>query len=208
MGNKSSPKPAEPPALETRVRKRARRDSIRRALLSTLVIAGALPVAIAAPKVLSLLKKEHLDAFVLQDPRQRLYETAARLKRKGLIEFRIENGRKKMHLTQAGRDQIQKITARTKSITQPRKWDERWRMVMFDIPEKKKQLRNRIRLIVRNLGFYCLQDSVWVYPYDCEEVIALIKTDLRIGRDLQYVIADAIEYDVPIRDYFDLPQQR
>ncbi|MEK7155544.1 MAG: hypothetical protein AAB734_01560 [Patescibacteria group bacterium] len=193
--------------LETNVRKRARRDSIRRALLSTLAIAGALPVALAAPKVLSLLKQEYVDMIIPLDPRQRLHETASRLRQKGLIEFRMEKESKRMYLTQKGRDEIQRLEARERSIPQPKKWDERWRIVIFDIPENRKSLRNRIRLLVRGLGFYCLQDSVWVFPYDCEEIITLLKTELHTGRDLLYIIADAIDYDIPIRRHFDLPMR-
>jgi DNA-binding PadR family transcriptional regulator len=196
-----------PTSLEAGVRKRARRDSIRRALLSTLAIAGALPIAIAAPKVLSLLKREHIDAIIPADPRQRLYETASRLRRKGLIEFRTENGRKKMVLTPKGRAENRRIESHVRSIPQPRKWDKRWRIIIFDIPEKRKQLRDRIRELVRGLGFYRLQDSVWVFPFDCEEIITLLKTEFRMGRDMLYIIADAIEYDIPLRQHYGLPLQ-
>ena len=205
MVEESNEKPNSKPSLEERVRKRARRDSIRRALLSTLALAGALPIALAAPKMLSLLKQEHIDMIIPADPRQRLYETASRLRRKGLIEFRTEKGRTKMHLTQKGRDEIRRIESHTRSIPQPKKWDERWRIIIFDISESRKSLRDKIRLLVRGLGFYRLQDSVWVFPYDCEEIVTLLKTELRTGREVLYIIADAIEYDVPIREHFGLP---
>ena len=191
--------------LEEAVRKRARRDSIRRAFLSVLALAGALPVALAAPKVLSLLKQEHVDMILPIDPRQRLHETASRLRRKGMIEFRIEKGKKKMLLTQKGHDEIRRIESHTRSIPQPKKWDERWRIVVFDISEKRKSLRDRIRLLVRGLGFYRLQDSVWVFPYDCEEIVTLLKTELQTGREVLYMIVDALEYDIPIRQHFGLP---
>ena len=58
---------------------------------------------------------------------------------------------------------------------------------------------------MKEMGFLRLQDSVWVFPYDCEEVIALIKADLRIGKDVLYTIVEKIENDKPIKKHFDLP---
>jgi DNA-binding PadR family transcriptional regulator len=190
---------------ESKVKRRARRDSIRLALLSTIALAGALPIAIIAPKVLSLIKEEHLDRILPPNPKQRLYETASRLKRKGLIEFRETDGKRHMHLTALGKRELQNIQERSEHVRKPRRWDRRWRIVIFDIPEKKHALRNKIRTLVQRIGFVRLQDSVWVYPYDCEEVIALLKTDLKVGRNVLYLIADAIEFDRPLREQFSLP---
>ena len=87
----------------------------------------------------------------------------------------------------------------------PRHWDGKWRLVIVEIPEKKRGVRDRIRGLVVRLGFLRLQDSVWVYPYDCEELVTLLKTDLKIGRAVLYIIADAIEFDRPLRAHFGLP---
>ena len=51
---------------------------------------------------------------------------------------------------------------------------------------------------------YRLQDSVWVYPYDCEDIIGLLKTDIGVGKDLLYMIADEIENDRHLRENFGL----
>lgn len=191
--------------LEGVVRKRARRGEIERVLLGTLVTGGLLTVAMVAPKILSLVKQKHINTILPTDPRQRLYETAARLKRKGLIEFRDENGRKRMRITQKGKDHLDAELNRERRIIKPRRWDGRWRIVIFDIPEKRKAQRDHIRSLVRGLGFLRLQHSVWIYPYDCEEIITLLKSNLRIGTELLYLIADAVEYDRPLRKQFNLP---
>ncbi len=59
---------------------------------------------------------------------------------------------------------------------------------------------------MREIGFVRLQDSVWVYPYDCEDFIALLKAELKIGKDVLYAIADTIEHDKGIRRHFNLPE--
>ncbi len=192
-------------STEARVRTRARRGSIERALLSALVVGGLMPVALAAPKVLSLLKGEYRDSIFPPDPRQRLHETAARMKRKGWITFEIKNGRKQMRITEKGMHEMKSIRLGMFTIPQPRRWDGRWRMVMFDIVERRRKDREKIRSILLNLGLYRLQDSVWVHPFDFEEAIALLKTEFRLGENFLYVIVDAMDYDRRLRDYFDLP---
>ncbi len=191
--------------LEVRVRTRARRDSIRNGLLSAIALTGALPLAIAAPKVFTALSDLGFDAYMPSNPKQRLYETASRLKRKGLIEFRSESGKRRMVLTDAGRVELLRGQAKLQHRQKPKKWDRRWRIVIFDIPEKRRNERDRIRVLMRSFGFERLQDSVWIYPYDCEEIITLYKTDLRLGRSTLYLVADALEFDRPLRERFGLP---
>lgn len=203
MGKAKTTKIGNP--LEALVRASARRGAIQNALLGVLVVGGLMPVALAAPKVLALLKQEHMEGILPQDPRQRLHETASRLKQKGWIIFENTNGRKYMRLTEKGEREVTRIRLGTYSIPQPRRWDGKWRVVMFDIYERRRMDRTKIRLILSNLGLYRLQDSVWVHPFDCEEIIALIKTEFRLGENLLYVIADAIDYDRRLRDHFDLP---
>ena len=79
--------------------------------------------------------------------------------------------------------------------------------LFFDIPERRRGTREKIRATLITLGFIRLQDSVWVYPYDCEDLILILKADFKIGKDVLYIIADQIEYDAPLRTYFNLPKR-
>lgn len=45
-----------------------------------------------------------------------------------------------------------------------RGWDGEWRMVVFDLPEEKRSLRNELRRELRAARFGGLQGSVWVSP--------------------------------------------
>ena len=86
-----------------------------------------------------------------------------------------------------------------------KRWDGQWRVVTFDIPEKRRSTRDRLRGYMQAYGFKKLQSSVWVFPYDCEEVLALIKAELRIGNAVLYMVVDEIENDRPLREHFRLP---
>ena len=51
-----------------------------------------------------------------------------------------------------------------------RGWDGKWRIVVFDLPEKKRGLRNELRRQLRRAHFGCLQGSVWIGPDSMEEI--------------------------------------
>lgn len=49
---------------------------------------------------------------------------------------------------------------------QNKRWDKKWRAVIFDIAEASKQTRERFRSKLKELGFGMLQESVFISPYD------------------------------------------
>jgi len=154
-----------------------------------------------------LLIKQVVDSLLGTDlstssPRKsEIVKTAAtRLSNEGLVVFK--DGR--YSLTRTGEDILNDWQVSRYKIRRPRKWDKKWRVIIFDIPEKKKKIREQIREILTNAGFRRLQDSVLVYPYDCEDAIGLMKTDFGIGRNLLYMIVDQIEDDRFLRMDFDL----
>ena len=60
-------------------------------------------------------------------------------------------------------------------LIQHKKWDKKWRMVIFDIPEAKRPARDQIRRLLKDLGFLKLQISVWVHPLPCLEQFRIIR---------------------------------
>jgi len=70
-------------------------------------------------------------------------------------------------LTEQGR--LQALGGRDPQQRWTRRWDGRWRMVLFDIPAGQNARRERLRRYLRSKGFGCLQGSVWVTPDSLEE---------------------------------------
>ncbi len=184
--------------LEQKNRETIRRTEVQQAILATIASVGILSVALIAPPVIGALAK--LGILPSSRKSEVIKSAASRLKNKGLLKF--ENGH--YILTASGEKILKRWQLADYKLTKPKKWDKKWRIVIFDIPERKKSIRDKIRQIFAETGFRRLQDSVWVYPYDCEDVIGLLKTDFGIGRDLLYVIADQIENDKHLRQEFDL----
>jgi DNA-binding transcriptional regulator PaaX len=184
--------------LEEENKRRTRNTDLQRAILRTVAIAGILSVGLLAPNVIGALHKLGLLPSLREN--EIVKSAASRLRRKGLLKF--SEGR--YELTQAGEKILRRWEMTDYKLKKPKKWDRKWRVIIFDIPEKKRRVREAIRPILIESGFVRLQDSVWVYPYDCEDVIGLLKMDFGMGKDLLYLIVDQIEKDRHLREEFNL----
>ncbi len=190
--------------IEEKGRKRRRKENIQNALLSIVTVAGTLAVATVAPNIFQALphivgKDRYRLAFKSKTAIDRL------IIKKYLRRVR-KNGSVFLELTNEGRQHLLVEEARVSSPASKKRkrWDGRYRLVMFDIPEKRKTTRDRLRMLMNEFGFMRLQNSVWVSPYDCEELIALVKAELRIGSAILYALVDQIEGERRIKDHFGL----
>lgn len=184
--------------LEQENRRKVKRGEIHKLILESVKLAGILSIALMAPNVLGAMGKLGLISNRRQS--EIISSTASKLAKKGLLTF---NG-KYYKLTEEGEKQLKFFELKGYKLTPPKRWDQKWRVVIFDIPEKKKNARERIRNVFITAGFCRLQDSVWVYPYDCEDIIGLLKTDLGVGKSVLYMIVAEIESDKHLRDEFNL----
>lgn len=187
--------------LEQKSLTRRRIGSLQKGILSLVAMSGLLLVAATAPNTLKLLKqvpglKKHR---AWADTRT----TLSRLARSGYVVFVEKQGKRYARITPQGKKILQ--IEKEKSLLAKRdkkRWDKRWRIVIFDVPEKVRRLRNQLRYEMRAAGFVQLQGSVWVHAYDCEDFVALLKTDLALGKRVVYIIADTIENDTTLRGQF------
>lgn len=182
--------------LEKSAKKKAKRKQITSIILGTVGVAGLLGVALVAPNVLGAMGK--LGMIPTGRQKEIINRTRDRMLKQGLL--RRENGF--LRLTPKGQDKFRMLQLREAAMTRPRRWDKRWRVLIFDIPEYRRALRNKIRQTLIGIGFMRLQDSVWIYPYDCEDLIALLKADFKIGKDMLYMIVEELEGDRHLKEHF------
>ncbi len=177
---------------------RIRRRDLQHAVLNAVKITGVLSIGLLAPNVIGAMSK----LGILPKPRQKEYvsSSASKLVKRGLLKF--ENGH--YNLTISGEKLLRRWELEDYKINRPKKWDKKWRVIIFDIPEKKRKMRLQISYLFKQSGLYRLQDSVWVYPYDCEDIIGLLKTDFGVGKDVLYLIVDEIENDRHLKEEFHL----
>mgnify|MGYP001558577345 CR=1 FL=1 len=185
---------------ESGARKKRQKRNMRRAILMTIGLAGVLTVAAVAPGAVQLLKVTGINARL----RYQTKTVLGKLKQKGEIEFVERNGKRYVQLTERG-ERVLELSGERLATAKPKKWDRRYRLVMFDIPERRKRIRDALRFKMSDVGFLRVQDSAWVYPYDCEEFIALLKAELHLGKDVLYAVIEEIDNDAWIRKHFNLP---
>jgi len=65
-------------------------------------------------------------------------------------------------------------------------WDKKWRIIIYDIPEKHKNSRNQLTHFMRTSGFYQLQKSAWITPFPCRDVIEALTARLHIDQYVTY----------------------
>lgn len=81
-------------------------------------------------------------------------------------------------------------------------WKGQWFMVFFDVPEIQRNKRDYLRNYLQKIGFYRYQQSVYIFPYECEREINLIKKIVEGAKYVKYIVANSIEDEERIKAYF------
>lgn len=101
---------------------------------------------------------------VRKSERKRFAKLIYYLKQKGWIKIANLETKKGLILTPQGVEKVLKI--KSKMLEKKKRKDEKWQMVIFDIPEKKRHLRDILREYLHILGYQMFQKSIWISPYD------------------------------------------
>ncbi len=139
-------------------------------------------------------------------PRQVIVKSLDSLIATGLVKrVKSPNGVVVLRLTKKGSWEALLRHRTLPTATQEKNdWDKMWRLVIFDIPNEKNRKRSDLRRAVSMYGFKQLQKSVWVYPYECDDFVQLLKSHLDVSRDVLYMKVTYIENDRHLRKEFDL----
>lgn len=87
-------------------------------------------------------------------------------------------------------------------LKKPNRWDKKWRIVLFDIPEINRRERDVLRDRLKNLGFYEFQKSVFAHPYDCKEEIEYIIEFYNLRKFVRFIVADSLDNELHLKEYF------
>lgn len=184
-----------------------KKSKVAKLILRRLLITGAVIIAASSPyfwidfygkffKGKPILKKKTRDTFY-------------NLKRRGLIRIEKKNKNIYMFLTKKGEVEAGKYQINEMYIKKAKKWDKKWRLIIFDIPESHRIKRDLFRGKLKELGFYQLQKSVWVYPYSCQKEINLLREFFGLEkRNLMVLKVEKMENDEFLRKLFRLQNYR
>lgn len=166
-------------------------------ILSTLLIVGVIVVATTMPNAVQLFKYfKPKNAY----ERSRIRQSINHLDKQGFVKRKGEV----IMLTTAGTKKATYYKMRSMKIARQKIWDKKWRLVMFDIPEKKKVARRAINHILKELGCVQYQKSVFITPFPCEKEIDIVGDYFEVRKHIMIILAEKIESEDTIKKTFNL----
>lgn len=147
--------------------------------------------------ILSRIKKE----WAVINRKKLKYEIR-KLYQSELISTKCDSGGTlTLTLTEKGKQKALRYNLEKIEIPK-QKWDGRWRIVVFDIPESRRDARDALRALLKKMDFYELQKSVFIHPYECKNEIDFVVEFFQLNRNVRYGILDSIDNEVYLRDIF------
>lgn len=92
------------------------------------------------------------------------YSALHRLRKSGLLVYpRKKRGQPIVRMVESDKH---RVASRAPERFWDQKWSGRWNVLVYDIPEKNRHLRDTLRQYLKRLRMGCLQQSTWVSPRD------------------------------------------
>lgn len=176
---------------------------ISKEILKYLLLSGVILIAASSPYFASNLIR-HIRKFKPKD-KQKVNSAFQYLRKSGLIKVEKDGFDVRVSLTEKGKKKAGKYQINDLKIETPEKWDGKWRVIIFDIPDFSKTVRNIFRTKLKEFNFYSLQKSVWVYPYNCRKEIEILRDFLGANSNqIQIILADEIEHEDTLKKAFQI----
>lgn len=137
-----------------------------------------------------------IDEKALDRSIRKLYES------KLVAEKVNQDGSITLLLNDAGKERALRFSLDTMSVVRPKKWDGKWRMVLFDIPERQKKLRDVFRRHLQRIGFYEFQKSVFVFPYPCDDELDFLIEFHHAKRYVRTITVESIDNEPHLLSHF------
>lgn len=125
-----------------------------------------------------------------------------RLKKKGYIALTKSPKGFVARLLKKSRKRLKRILLEDLKLPQGLKWDGKWRLYIFDIPEKYRSARDTLRAKLKSMGMYNIQRSVFAYPFDCREELEFLGEYYEVSDYSTYVETSYSDIDKELRKYF------
>lgn len=145
-------------------------SALLKVLLKSLALAGYAGVIVVAPNIVQAI--DMLLPKSCKQPKS-ANRFAYYAQRNGYITVeKMSKNRYAITLTQKGHAAAEDILFTDYQIPKQREWDGKWRVLLFDISENQRSLRDDLRSAITNMGFLLIQNSVYVYPYPIDEFVS------------------------------------
>ncbi len=160
-------------------------------LLKALAVMGLCTIALVAPNVFYVYGKLFRRKTYFN--KKGTLEKLQYLKRHNYINLeKVDKIKYQVKLTEKGRAKMFLVLFNTMGKEIKRKWDGVWRIVAFDIPERRKRERDGFRKKLQDIGFFSLQESVFICPYACKKELDFIMSVFEIKECVKIIEVKAI----------------
>ncbi|MCX6724434.1 MAG: hypothetical protein NT155_04715 [Candidatus Staskawiczbacteria bacterium] len=134
--------------------------------------------------------------------KQELTEGIKYLYKLDLIDKEVsKNGFVRLTLTKKGK--LKSLGFRLNNLKNKKeKWDGKWRMVSFDIPEKYKRGRDALRRKLKFIGFRELQKSVFITPVECKREIELLVNYFELDKFVRFAVLEYVDNEAYFKKLF------
>ena len=123
--------------------------------------------------------------------KQQFTQLIYHLKKNGYIKIKNLEQNEGIILTKKGAEKV--LKAKLKIKDNKKRSDKKWQMIIFDIPEEKRYLRNLLREKLILLKYRMLQQSIWICPYDVQKETEFILRKHSIDPYIKLFLIEEIE---------------
>lgn len=151
-------------------------------------------------KIIKKMSKEwrNINERTLRKAIRKLYQSQ-------LVDYKEKNnGMVSLILTDGGKKKYLQYNPDAIKISKPPRWDHLWRLVIFDIPEEKKKGRDALAAKLKGLGFYPVQKSVFIHPYECKNEVDFIVELFDLRPYVRLFIVKETDIELALKDRFGL----
>lgn len=190
------------------IRTRNKQKSFIFKLLKSMAITGAFLVAASNKRFWLNFYLNHnkaLNRYKNIKEKRKIYNALAYLKQKKFVDISEKQNGILVKITTRGYEVVEFYDSLEKmKIKKPKNWDRKFRLVIFDIPAKKQGARVALIQKLKDMGFYMLQESIWVHPYDCINEIATLRKLFEIEPYVKIMTTQTIEGEYKLLKHFKL----
>jgi DNA-binding transcriptional regulator PaaX len=162
---------------------------IAKTILKIMGITGLIAGVIVFPGLIAVI--EWFEKETRYDKKQ-IRNAFYGLKKRDFISYKNSSRGNRLVLTPKGKERLTQISLSELTIKRPSKWDGKWRLVMFDIPERIKSSRDLIRQHLHRLSFVQIQKSVFINPYPSHEAIVLLRKNYDLPDGTLYIFESRV----------------
>ncbi|MBU3926043.1 hypothetical protein KJ763_02655 [Patescibacteria group bacterium] len=172
------------------IREKDPKIELTKEILKGLAAGGFIVASFALPNLLQVFS-----LFGVKTARERyiIKRTIERLEKQKLINIYEKGDDMVIEITKNGNKKVLKYKINEMILCRPKKWDKKWRIITFDIPETKKMARNALNAKLKKLEIYPLQKSLFICPFECQNEIDFIGEFFNVRKFIKYFVVEKIE---------------